>query len=65
MHWLDRPLRSREDETATILVLRRPAACCLRRARARYWRIAWTYALTGAVLGLALGMLLGALSVPR
>lgn len=38
-------------------------ACCMRRARARYWRIAWTYMACGAALGLAIGIFLGALSV--
>lgn len=36
--------------------------CCLRRARARYWRIARGYFGLGLALGVAVGMLLGAAS---
>lgn len=41
---------------------RKAHPCFMRRARARYWRIAWTYAATGMALGVAVGMLLGAAS---
>lgn len=50
------------DETVRTIVVRRPAPCCMRRARQRYWRIARGYAALGAALGVAVGMLLGAAS---
>lgn len=37
-------------------------SCCIRRARARYWRIARGYLGLGVALGVALGMVLGAAS---
>lgn len=40
----------------------RASPCCMRRARARYWRIARGYLACGLVLGIALGMVLGAAS---
>lgn len=40
---------------------RRP--CCMRRARARYWRLVRGYVGLGMALGVALGMVLGALAV--
>jgi hypothetical protein len=42
-----------------------PSACCFRRARARYWRLARGYFGLGVALGVAVGMLLGAMSVAR
>lgn len=47
---------------ADLEALDTPALCCMRRARARYWRIARGYLACGVVLGVALGMLLGAAS---
>jgi hypothetical protein len=44
-----------------ISALMRPT-CCMRRARARYWRLARGYLALGAALGIAVGMLLGAAS---
>jgi hypothetical protein len=58
------------DPGGPILVDENPArrawfaghSCCIRRARARYWRIARGYLGLGVALGVALGMVLGAAS---
>ncbi len=57
-HYALGTLRDNLEELGIVV----PRACCMRRARARYWRIARGYLACGLVLGIALGMVLGAAS---
>jgi len=49
-------------EIGDTIELTPPCGCRFRRARARYWRIAYGYLGLGVALGVAIGMVLGAAS---